>query len=215
MEKKAELSELQSWKYSLHALSQLLRDAGLHDQLVILEYMIPSRDKYPNRIDAVVCGLDINNKWNAVLFEFKQWDACNIRKSLFSRKLTMEFKNIRTPQKHPAIQARMYKNKMRKLLKILKIPKDSITFHSCAYLHNSHPSVEQRSVLFHKSYRKILADTPLYTKQERNFLIQKLQAYVPRGDSQKAFEVFHAVHLKSAEKASKLPIRKTKSRRFK
>jgi hypothetical protein len=67
-------SEVNSWRNSLRAMSQVLESAGLRDNGVILEYELPMSSK---RLDFMVTGRDDLLNDQAVIVELKQWETAD------------------------------------------------------------------------------------------------------------------------------------------
>ena len=66
-------SEVNSWRNSLRAVSQVIDDAKLHDHGILLEYQLPMSS---SRLDCMVTGTDANRRDADVIIELKQWDRC-------------------------------------------------------------------------------------------------------------------------------------------
>src|SRR3989338_5601982 len=66
-------AEINSWRNSLRAISQVFQYSNLVDHGVILEYQLPLTSK---RLDCLICGKDSMDRDNAVIIELKQWDKC-------------------------------------------------------------------------------------------------------------------------------------------
>src|SRR5580765_5918476 len=66
-------SEVNSWKNSLRAMSQIFTAAALNDHGVLLEYQLPQTSK---RLDCLITGQDTSKRDSAVIVELKQWDRC-------------------------------------------------------------------------------------------------------------------------------------------
>jgi len=66
--------EINSWRNSLSAVSQVFQYSNLMDHGIILEYQLPLTSL---RLDCLITGRDTNNKDNAVIIELKQWDKCS------------------------------------------------------------------------------------------------------------------------------------------
>jgi hypothetical protein len=66
-------SEVRSWERSIPALTSALRDAGLDDVEVMLEYALPLNSK---RADAVLAGVHpVSGEPSYVVVELKQWSS--------------------------------------------------------------------------------------------------------------------------------------------
>ena len=66
-------SEVNAWRNSLRAISQVFEMARLHDNGVLLEYELPLTSK---RLDCLITGRNELLHDNAVIIELKQWDRC-------------------------------------------------------------------------------------------------------------------------------------------
>src|SRR5207249_11647963 len=67
-------AEVNSWRNSLRAISQVLQEGSLLDHGVFLEYQLPLTSK---RLDCLVCGQGSDGRDRAVIVELKQWDGCS------------------------------------------------------------------------------------------------------------------------------------------
>jgi hypothetical protein len=67
-------SEMNAWRNSLRAVSDLFAYCRLDDHGVILEYQLPLSSK---RLDCLVTGTDESSRGNAVIIELKQWEAAS------------------------------------------------------------------------------------------------------------------------------------------
>src|SRR4051812_37090492 len=66
-------SEVQSWRNSLRALSDVFAHAGFRGNGVLLEYELPLTSK---RLDCVVTGVNGRAQHEAMVIELKQWETC-------------------------------------------------------------------------------------------------------------------------------------------
>ena len=66
-------NEVNSWRNSLRAVSDVFQLAHLDDHGVILEFQLPLTSR---RLDCLICGKDRHAHDNAVIIELKQWDRC-------------------------------------------------------------------------------------------------------------------------------------------
>lgn len=203
LKKKPGIGEQNSWKHSLPALAQVLQKANLSDQLVILEYCPPSRDKNPSRIDAVICGVDSNGKVNAVLIELKQWSS-----EIYEANGNFVAVRIGTSLKykiHPRKQIEEYRNHMKNILEICH-DTDAIIFSAFAYLHNAaYLDEATKHVLYGKG--EFDEDSRLYTKDFSFALANKLRTFVGGGNGELAFQVFQKVQIHAIQNLKLLPKR--------
>jgi len=66
-------SEVNSWRNSLRAVSQVFQEGNLLNNGVILEFQLPLTSR---RLDCVVTGRNDWSRENAVIVEVKQWEKC-------------------------------------------------------------------------------------------------------------------------------------------
>lgn len=200
--------EVLSWERSLPIMANVLKAAGMHDQLVLLEYCPPSRDKWPCRVDMVICGKDANHKTHAVLLELKQWSNIPMRRTLRRGIIRLRMNGKWVKKANPRTQVEDYRRHMQKILKICGFPEDFIVFSAYAYLHNAHDlSHKQKLVLFGKNDGHD-EDTRLYTKEYTGALVKRLRECVSGGHGDEAFAAFKQVQSKAIEHIKALPKRK-------
>lgn len=196
--------EQRSWKYSLPALAKVLQEASLKDQIVILEYFAPSRDRRPSRIDAVICGLDSEGKAHAVLIELKQWSH-NIYPA------SGDFLGVSISNKihykiHPRKQIETYRNHMKEILRVCDLPTDFIRFEAYAYLHNAaHLSDAQKVLLYGQI--QFEEDSRLYTKDFHHSFAKRLQEHLSGGNGKDALKTFKELQILALQRVKKLPKR--------
>jgi uncharacterized protein len=65
-------SEVNSWRNSLRAVSQVFHDGDLLNNGVILEFQLP----HIRGLDCLITGRNDWSRENAVIVELKQWDKC-------------------------------------------------------------------------------------------------------------------------------------------
>ena len=68
-------SEVSSWRNSLRAMAQVLREGGLLGTNVVVEYQLPLTSR---RLDCMVVGRDAASQANAVIVELKQWEHADL-----------------------------------------------------------------------------------------------------------------------------------------
>lgn len=66
-------SEVNSWRNSLRAVSQVFQEGDFLNNGVILEFQLPLTSR---RLDCLVTGRNDWSRENAVIVELKQWDKC-------------------------------------------------------------------------------------------------------------------------------------------
>src|SRR5207248_2652288 len=71
--REASPGEVNAWRNSLRAISQVFEIGRFHDHGVLLEYELPLTSK---RLDCLITGRNDLLHNNAVIIELKQWDRC-------------------------------------------------------------------------------------------------------------------------------------------
>lgn len=93
-------SEVRAWRNSLRAMSQVIQNADLVDNGILVEYQIPLTSK---RLDCLISGSDSEARDSAVIVELKQWERCETTsgENLVATKL----RGRQTDVLHPSAQA--------------------------------------------------------------------------------------------------------------
>jgi hypothetical protein len=127
-------SERRSWRNSLPVLARDLRDAGLDDVEVLLEYRLPLSSK---RADVVLAGVHpTTHRPSYVVVELKQWSSA--RRWEGSETLVDVDGARYRPVLHPSLQVAGYVHYMRDFVAVLSEQDDAIS--GVAYLHNASDS---------------------------------------------------------------------------
>ena len=164
-------SEVNSWRNSLRAVSEVFQLAHLDDHGVILEFQLPLTSR---RLDCLVCGKDGHARDSAVIIELKQWDRCGraVGDNLVSTWVGGSERDIL----HPSAQVGQYH---------LYLADNHTAFHegptpvqlkSCAYLHNYY--AEEGDPLRDDSFTPLLQQFPTFMADDvpllKDFLISGL-----------------------------------------
>jgi len=165
-------NEVQSWRNSLRAVSQVFDYSGLNDNGVILEYQLPQTSK---RLDCMITGRDQSGSDRAVIIELKQWEKCTASdgENEVSTWVGKAYRELL----HPSVQVGQYKMYLQDLHPAFD-GKDSIKLDAVSYLHNYSP-VENDELLVAKFSEKI-KNNPLFCADDvdpfSNYLKDKLSA---------------------------------------
>ena len=142
-------SEVNSWRNSLRAMSQVIDDADLHDHGILLEYQLPMSS---SRLDCMITGEDEARRDNAVILELKQWEKCG---DAGADNLVTTFVGGRERDLlHPSAQVHQYQRYLEDSHTAFYEPPAPIELASCAYLHNY--TAGDGDVLFADRFRPIL-----------------------------------------------------------
>lgn len=162
--------EINSWRNSLRAISQVFEYSGLTDNGILLEYQLPLTSK---RLDCLICGKDDNGKENAVIIELKQWDKCQ-ESDAPNEVMTFVGGNVRDVL-HPSVQVGQYKLYLEDTHTAF-YESDKVNLDACSYLHNY--TYDPNDVIFAPKFGSVLQCVPLFTSDQvdnlSNYLIERL-----------------------------------------
>jgi len=163
-------NEVQSWRNSLRAVSQVFDYSGLHDHGVILEYQLPQTSK---RLDCMIMGKDKSQNDRAVIIELKQWEKCE--KSDGENEVSTWVGGAKREVLHPSVQVGQYKMYLQDLHPAFD-GDNSIKLDSVSYLHNY--SLAENDELLTKKFSEQLKNNPLFSAGDvdsfSDFLKEKL-----------------------------------------
>ncbi|MBI2117482.1 hypothetical protein HYT95_01150 [Candidatus Peregrinibacteria bacterium] len=168
--------EVVSWGRSAEVLSALLEDADLtEDQMVIFEYCLQNA----GRIDAVLCGVDRQERLNAVLLELKRWQQCTIEESHGPRTVCVDFGSGFEKRSHPSVQVLRYRERLGEILaRRERKGAERVRLSAYAYLHNCSPASvnieNMRRVLYDRKFRPCLHAAPLFMEEHSETLQRKI-----------------------------------------
>jgi hypothetical protein len=167
-------SEVNSWRNSLRAVSQVFQEGSLLNNGLILEFQLPLTSR---RLDCLLTGRNDWGRENAVIVELKQWDKCqdgNGRNEL----TTWVGGNVRDVL-HPSAQVGQYKTYLED--SHTAFDQDSgIQLNACAYLHNY--SCRSDDALFTDKFKNLLDKFPVFTGDDVDNLINFLRPHLANGD---------------------------------
>jgi hypothetical protein len=162
--------EINSWRNSLRAISQVFEYSGLTDNGIILEYQLPMTSR---RLDCMICGMDTSGRQNAVIIELKQWDRC--RESDAPNELLTFVGGRERDVLHPSVQAGQYRMYLEDTHTAF-FEDDPVNLAACSYLHNY--NYYRGDVLFAPKFSAILSQVPVFTADDveglSGYLIEKL-----------------------------------------
>lgn len=171
-----------SWQNSLGFMERVVRRSGVADDCgVLVEYVVPAT---ANRVDFIISGQDENKNDNFVIVELKQWQTaeCTDKDGIVKTFINGGLRETT----HPSYQASSY-------LAFLKdynedISEGIISPYSCAVLHNY---IERDpEPLKNKIYNNIVAETPIYFKDDQEKLENFIKKYVGKG---KGVEILYKI----------------------
>jgi len=150
--------ELNSWRNSLRAISQVFQYANLLDHGVILEYQLPLTSK---RLDCLICGTDAEGSDRAVIIELKQWEKCVPSEG--ENEVLTWVGGAHRDVLHPSAQVGQYLTYLEDTHTAFQ-GDGSVALHACTYLHNHHAM--ESDPLFATKFTGIVERFPLYTADD-------------------------------------------------
>jgi DUF2075 family protein len=165
-------SEVNSWRNSLRAISQVFQHAGLNDHGVLLEYQLPQTSK---RLACIVTGRDEPQHDSAVIVELKQWETCQ---EGFGNKVVSFVGGAHRDVLHPSAQVLQYQTYLEDGHTAFH-ETDPVILASCAYLHNYEPC--PNDALFAPQFEPILAKSPSFTSGDVGKLTTFLNSRLSKG----------------------------------
>src|SRR3989442_4158204 len=128
-------AEINSWRNSLRAMTDVLDIASLQDHGILLEYQLPLSSK---RIDCIVCGRDDGELDQAVIVELKQWERCEPAEP---DKVVLSWVGGRQRDVlHPSVQVGQYQQYLADTHSAFHEEPRPVRLSACSYLHNYVPA---------------------------------------------------------------------------
>lgn len=162
--------EMNSWRNSLRAMSQVIQYAGLTDNGVLLEYQLPQSSK---RLDCMLTGQSDDSADNAIIVELKQWDKCE--SSSGDREVVTWVGGAMRDVLHPSAQVGQYRAYLQDAHTAFYDGENPISLSACAYLHNY--QFDPDDELFAKKFSLILASDPVFAGDK----LDDLSGYLAHG----------------------------------
>lgn len=167
--------EVRSWEESLARLGLVVSSAKLTDHGIFLEYQLPQNSR---RIDALITGVDNDQRENAVIVELKQWQKSEASdaEAMVTTWLGGELRD----KLHPSVQALGYRDYLADMHSAFHEEPDPILLSACAYLHNYRASSDDpiRAPKFQDS----ISRAPLFDAEQGAELEGFLVARLNRGN---------------------------------
>jgi hypothetical protein len=124
-------AEMNSWRNSLRAMTDVLDIGSLHDHGVLLEYQLPLSSK---RIDCIVCGRDEAAVDQAVIVELKQWERCEPAEP--DKVVSSWVGGRQRDVLHPCVQVGQYRQYLEDTHSAFHEGPRPVRLSACSYLHN-------------------------------------------------------------------------------
>jgi DUF2075 family protein len=164
-------SEARAWENSLLRMGIVLKDAGLLDHGVILEYKLGLTSR---RLDFMITGTDGNRRPSAVIIELKQWDNAEASDAKDNVFVLTRLGGSTREVLHPSSQVEGYQEFLE--YNHASFSAGRVSLASCCYLHNLQYSAGNG--LFDTRYDAILRSHPVFTRGQGialgNFLADRM-----------------------------------------
>lgn len=170
-------AEFQSWQNSLRCFSDVLREGGLLNQGILLEYQLPLSSK---RLDAMVTGRD-SSRDRAVIVELKQWNASGLGSGddLLRTWIGGNHRDVL----HPSVQANQYRRYLEDIHAAFHSDEDRVALEACAFLHNYRPT--EVDPLFDVRSEAVRQLAPVFTSTDVSRLAGHLSDRLGHGDGER------------------------------
>jgi DUF2075 family protein len=167
-------SEVNSWRNSIRAVSQVFQNASLLNNGVILELELPLTSL---RLDCLLTGRDEVKVPNAVIIELKQWERCV--DGAGSNEVATWVGGALRDRLHPSAQVGQYKSYLEDCHPAFS-GENAIGLYACSYLHNY--LYDSADVIFSSKFSELVRLCPLFTGDDVEKLVQYLQPKLIKGD---------------------------------
>jgi DUF2075 family protein len=170
----ATASEVNSWRNSIRAISQVFERGGMFSNGVILELQLPLSSL---RLDCMITGFDHSSEANALIIELKQWDKCSeaAGKNEVATWLGGTLKDVL----HPSAQVGQYRNYLQDCHTAF-YGDERVNLSACSYLHNY--SYQKEDALLSSKFDGLIAEQPVFSSTQVDELIGYIRSRVPKGD---------------------------------
>lgn len=151
-------SERESWRRSLPALAEVLRDPALAGSEIFVELFMPLNNR---RCDVLLTGRDTAGRANAVLVELKQWT--HVTRGPYS-----EFVRVgERVQQHPSFQVRDYLEHLKHFHSAFTAPGgEPITLTAAVFLHGMQPGPALALLRDDVAFGHVPQDFPIFTARD-------------------------------------------------
>lgn len=173
-------SEINSWRNSLSRVRDLIEIAGLHENMIAVEYEVPYNQ---SRIDCLLFGAGADGVSNVVVIELKQWSSVKALEDEGNFVETYTGGANRVVA-HPSQQAKGYERYLKNFVSEFESAPPAV--YNCAYCHNY--TREPGQGLFDPVYDASVLQYPVFTKEDTRILALRLRDLLAKGSG---FEIFN------------------------
>jgi uncharacterized protein len=186
-------AEVNSWRNSLRAMTDVLDIGGLHDHGILLEYQLPLSSK---RIDCMVCGRDDDARDQAVIVELKQWERCESAEP--DKIVTSWVGGRQRDVLHPSVQVGQYRQYLEDTHTAFHEDPRPIRLSACSYLHNYVSSTTDP--LLAPKFADILRIDPLFDADGAESLAAYLGTRLAQGNGRPVLQRVEQSRFRSSRK---------------
>lgn len=166
-------SEVNSWKNSLRAVSQVFDAARFHDHGIALEYELPLSSM---RLDCIITGRDDLVRDQAIIIELKQWDTCELGDS---EKVVTWVAGGNREVLHPSVQVGQYKQFLEDGHTAFHEGPNPVVLSACAYLHNY--TFGESDPILDEQFGDALRTCPLFAADDVDEMVSFMDVRLQRG----------------------------------
>lgn len=178
-------SEITSWTNSLPALAHVLNNYDIPKNADIgIEYRIKGNKQ---RIDALICGINSENKESAVVIELKQWSAADRTDKPYYIH-TIGGGGKEDDYWHPSYQAANYVGMIENFYAYVQ--DNNVAFGSCSYLHNMNEA--NRTIIGDQEIYPILDRSPVFLKGDEQKLADFIKRYIKGPCKELLYRIDHS-----------------------
>lgn len=185
--------EVRSWHNSLSRMKDVFQEASLNDHGIVLEYQLPLTSK---RLDCMVSGRNEENSDNAVIVELKQWDKCAPADG--ENEVETWVGGACRPILHPSIQVQRYQMYLSDCHTAFHEGPSPVALSACSYLHNY--GYQDKDPLLDRKFRKAIADTPLFSKDDFEPICRYLSQRLSQGHGAEVMDRIQSSRFRASKK---------------
>ncbi len=185
-------AEVNSWRNSLRAMSDVVTHGGLTSTGVLLEYQLPLSSK---RLDCMLTGHDRAGRPGAVVVELKQWERCE---EADGESVLMWVGGGEREVLHPSAQVGQYRSYLQDMHTAFYEGAAPLDLAACSYLHNYPYAADD--VLFAPRYARFWEADPVFTKDKFDELAAYLGDRVASGDGMPVLDRVTAAPIRPSKK---------------
>ncbi|WP_240360024.1 hypothetical protein [Pyxidicoccus caerfyrddinensis] len=167
--------ELASWKKSLPALAEVLRDERLRRSEIFVELWMPIRGR---RCDALLTGRNLDGEPAAVVVELKQWTT--VGKSPWREEVSV----VHDSRAHPSAQVRDYVGFLRYYHSAFV--QEGVHLSGCVWMHGMEDARSISLLRDPDAFGDLFLQYPLFVKREHRRFAEWIHDQLGHGEGTRA-----------------------------